>query len=237
MNHLFVNTQLDTKFEIPPEVDNSSYRELDAEYYAWLRYKMTLAKQALGENSLEWPILRDRFNEIHKWAVEHIGMEKLVQAIKKMTPERAAQYIPSGNTSQPTPHPTRTAARSGGAGVKFSDHLHPSTGGRFTEKVSQTALERVRAIETEALALGWHYDDLYANASQHPMPYCDSWGLIAFLDRKDGQVSTIGKVTLQSIEIILPNGVRQSFYNHRVEQPWLKFVDGGQKKQGGGSRS
>lgn len=32
------------------------------------------------------------------------------------------------------------------------------------------------------------------------------------------------EVTTHSIEIILPNNVRQRFYNPNVEQPWIKRV-------------
>jgi hypothetical protein len=31
----------------------------------------------------------------------------------------------------------------------------------------------------------------------------------------------IGAVTREAIEIILPSGVRQHFYNPDVEQPWI----------------
>jgi len=48
-------------------------------------------------------------------------------------------------------------------------------------------------------------------------------GLASYLNPGD----RIGAVTREAIEIILPSGVRQHFYNPDVEQPWVRRVAGG----------
>jgi hypothetical protein len=68
------------------------------------------------------------------------------------------------------------------------------------------AAAQVDAVRERALALGWSEERLYTR------------GLVALLHPSE----QIGTVTREAIEIILPSGVRQHFYNPDVEQPWIR---------------
>ncbi|MHB9038900.1 MAG: hypothetical protein ACYC64_19855 [Armatimonadota bacterium] len=61
------------------------YRQLDAPYYAWLRHRTENARRAHEAGALDdaaFDGLRERFNAIHSWAVQHIGEEALRHAIR-----------------------------------------------------------------------------------------------------------------------------------------------------------
>jgi len=66
--------------------------------------------------------------------------------------------------------------------------------------------------------LGWKQERLYRGQAIEPLR-----GLASYLNPGD----RIGAVTREAIEIILPSGVRQHFYNPDVEQPWVRRVAGG----------
>jgi hypothetical protein len=51
-------------------------------------------------------------------------------------------------------------------------------------------------------------------------PSSQNRGLVSYLNPAD----RIGEVTHEAIEIILPNGTRQRFFNPDVEQPWIRRV-------------
>ncbi|MFH0910966.1 MAG: hypothetical protein V1918_05640 [Planctomycetota bacterium] len=83
--------------------DGTVFRRLDPEYYAWLRSRMTLAKQAMDAGRIPRPAfeaLRARFNDIHVWAIEHLGEAVLLSALKTSNP---AAYAPPAR-------PTKTPA-------------------------------------------------------------------------------------------------------------------------------
>jgi len=79
---LYVSTELDTWETSTPEPDQDEicercgYRRLDAEYYAWLRHRMTVAQQFQRSGRLtvgQYQIWRTRFNAIHAWAIARFG--------------------------------------------------------------------------------------------------------------------------------------------------------------------
>ena len=74
----------------------------------------------------------------------------------------------------------------------------------------------VDAIQEQAIGLGWKQERLYATGK----PLSPLRGLASYLNPGD----RIGAVTRDAIEIILPSGVRQHFYNPDVEQPWVRRV-------------
>jgi hypothetical protein len=78
----------------------------------------------------------------------------------------------------------------------------------------------VDQIRDQALALGWTVESLYGTGNSTRALFGKAWGLAGLLK----PTHRIGEVTRQSIEIILPNGVRQRFYNLDVEQPWIRRV-------------
>ena len=99
--HLFVSTALDLWFTEQPaafardvQIDDIAYRRLDPEYYAWLRSRMMLAKKAATAGRLDlaaFGALRVRFNAVHEWAVEQLGEDQLLAAVRTL---RAGDYIP-----------------------------------------------------------------------------------------------------------------------------------------------
>ena len=76
------------------QIDDTVYRRLDPEYYAWLRSRMVLAKKAATAGHLDaaaFEDLRVRFNAVHEWAVEHFGEDELLAAVRTF---RAGDYKP-----------------------------------------------------------------------------------------------------------------------------------------------
>ena len=68
-------------------LDSAVYRILDAPYYAWLRRRMERAKRAHDAGKLPtptWQTLRERFNAIHAWAIEHLGEDRLLRAVEDL---------------------------------------------------------------------------------------------------------------------------------------------------------
>lgn len=214
-NTLYVATNLavierDEKIDAPAEVriDTICYRKLDTEYYAWLRYRMSLAKQAVQTGRLNptaFAALRCRFDRVHDWATCHLGEAPLRAAVAAFKPDG---YQPPGARSKPVASP-------------LSDHTWPMDGyWRFTHPVPQSAVDKVNAVREQALAVDWSEAALYQNRGRFGFPCGQDYGLVCFVDR-DRQ---IGEVTRQSIEIIGPAPRRSvlRFYNKDVDHPWLR---------------
>jgi len=204
--HLFVSTALEwwitdrtDAFARDVQIDDVAYRRLDAEYYAWLRSRMVVAKKAADTGQIETSAFEDlrlRFNVVHEWAVQCIGEEQLLRAVRAI---RVGEYQPpiaEDDGARQTPQPAR---KSGAV------HVPPE------------AFSLVDAIAETALALGWNRERLYCIGSGIFDP---RRGLVCYLKLGD----RLGEVTAQSIEIIhpLPAVVRHRFYNPDVEQPWIK---------------
>ncbi len=96
---LFVATNLDSweaddvrfGYEVMLDV---CYRQLDASYYAYLRHKMTQAKERHDSGKMKPQVyeeLRTRFNTIHEWAATHIGEKALRQAMQTAS---VKSYVP-----------------------------------------------------------------------------------------------------------------------------------------------
>ena len=61
------------------------YRQLDAIYYGWLRHHMENARASHDDGNLDdvtFDALRERFNVIHHWAIEHIGEDALKRVLR-----------------------------------------------------------------------------------------------------------------------------------------------------------
>jgi hypothetical protein len=176
------------------QINDTAYRRLDPEYYAWLRSKMTLAKMAAAAERLgqdEFDGLRSRFNAVHEWAMTHFGEQCLKIAIRDLD---ARDYVP------PVPDletPRRTV--------------------RIPASPAQDARTAVDALADYALDLGWKKERLYGCAGADL--FSPTRGLVSFL--KPG--GRIGKVSLQNIELIgpPPDEVLQRFSNPDVDQPWI----------------
>jgi len=202
---LFVSSTLATWTTPHPEwfardvqINDTVYRRLDPEYYAWLRSRMVVAKNVAAAGKLDaaaFEDLRVRFNAVHEWAIEHCGEERLLDAVRTM---RAADYQP--------PVAEDDARRVPAPRSRDSNHVAPE------------AVAMVDAISERALSLGWKHERLYGAGGRGI--FDSRRGLVCYLKPGD----RIGEVTAQSIEIILKDGVRQHFYNPDVDQPWLKRI-------------
>ena len=202
---LFVSTALSCwktdrpdAFNRDVQINDTAYRRLDPEYYAWLRSKMHMAKlAALAGQLAQEPFdgLRDSFNRIHEWAMVHFGETMLGEAVRTLD---ARDYGP------PVVEP-------------WDRHETPPAAGKAV--AHPEALAMVDAIQEQAIGLGWKQERLYAAGR----PLSPLRGLASYLNPGD----RIGAVTREAIEIILPSGVRQHCYNPDVEQPWVRRVAGG----------
>jgi len=208
--HLFVSTALDTwfaenavAFARDVQINDVAYRRLDPEYYAWLRSRMLLAKSAAsaGQIGLDaFDDLRHRFNAIHQWAADRFGEQALIASVRGLN---AREYAP------PVAEPERQHRA-----------VVPACPDRNAVAVAPESSALIDGIRARALAMGWTHESLYQTHGPLRFPIGSGYGLICYLKPGD----RIGEVTAQSIEIILPNNVRQRFYNPNVDQPWIRRV-------------
>ena len=212
--HLFVSTALDAwltqdgaAFSRDVQINDTAYRRLDPEYYAWLRSRMLLAKTAASAGQIgidAFDELRHRFNAIHQWAVEHFGEQAMIAAVKGLGHR---EYIPPVAESEPQHRP-----------------IAPAIPDRNVVVVSPECAVLIDGIRDRALATGWTHDSLYQTRGSLRFPLGSDYGLVCYLKPGD----RLGEVTTQSIEIILPNNIRQRFYNPNVDQPWIRRIDRGE---------
>ena len=141
---LFVATSLHVWFTGEPDrfardfqINDTVYRRLDPEYYAWLRSRMVLARKAATAGQLDaaaFEELRARFNAMHEWAVEHFGEDELLAAVRTV---RAGDYKPpvaeDEGTRVPVPGVRKSAA----------------------DDISPEAMALVDSISEQAISLGW----------------------------------------------------------------------------------
>ncbi len=203
-NCLFVSTSLATWTTANPkqfardfQINDTVYRRLDPGYYAWLRSRMVVAKKAATAGHLPpaaFEELRVRFNVVHEWAVEQFGESCLLDAIRELD---ARGYAPP-----------------------FVEPDAPPRAPQSAEAPLSEALDLVDEIRDRALELGWTHESLYSHAGTNRAAIGTNRGLVCFLKAAD----KIGEVTTHSIEIILPDNVRQRFYNPNVDQPWIRRV-------------
>jgi hypothetical protein len=199
---LFVSTELrcwttdrPDVFNLDVQINDTAYRRLDPEYYAWLRSRMNMAKLAVLAEQLDqesFETLRGNFNRIHEWAMQHFGEAALAAAVRALD---AQAY------RAPVAEP-------------WDRHSAPTAPGMAV--VRPEALAMVDAIREQAISLGWKQERLYATG-RPPSPLR---GLVAYLHPGD----RIGEVTRESIQIILQSNVSQGFYNPDAEQPWVKRI-------------
>ena len=200
------STETPERFARDFQINDTVYRRLDPEYYAWLRSRMVIAKRTAAAGQIDAGVfeeLRVRFNAVHDWTIGHFGEERLLDAIRTLN----ADYGP------PVPEEDRPRTSGPQARKSGSDH------------VSAEAVALVDAIAEKALAAGWRRERLYDPGKGLFDP---RRGLVCYLKAGD----RIGEVTAQSIEIIhpLPSEVRHRFYNPDVEQPWVKKVGASDQK-------
>jgi hypothetical protein len=198
------STETPERFARDFQINDTIYRRLDPEFYAWLRSRMVIAKKAAAAGRIDvaaFEELRARFNVVHEWAVGHFGEEGLLDAVRGLRADYRAPVPEDDSPRAPLPQTRR------------SDH------------VSDDAIAMVDAIVEKAMAVGWSRERLY-----HPGKglFDPNRGLVCYFRSGD----KIGEVTAQSIEIIhpLPSEVRHRFYNPDVEQPWIRKIGAAAKK-------
>lgn len=186
------------------QINDTAYRRLDPEYYAWLRSRMNLARSAHQAGQIAgdaFDELRSRFNTVHEWALKHFGERSLADAVRSLD---ARDYQPPvAELDTPARGPVKRNADAGAMPAE--------------------SIAIVDAICEQALALGWKRERLYCNGNGRL--FSQDRGLVSFLRPGD----RIGEVSLQAIEIIgpPPNEVRQRFYNPDVDQPWIRRIRAG----------
>ena len=207
--HLFVSTSLDTWATNQPEaftrdfqINDTCYRRLDPEYFAWLRGKLALAKEAADLGRIDraaFDELRSRFQEIEAWALEHFSSRALLAAMRAL---ETRLYRPPQAESEP-----RRGA--------------PAPPSREDERISR-AVRLVDGIREKALELGWSLERLYRHEGFHKRPFAGVSGLVCYI----AAGTRLGEVARQWIEIIgpPPTEVRTRFYNPDVDQPWMVRV-------------
>lgn len=221
---LFVATNLDSfdaddvryGYEMMSDV---CYRQLDAPYYAYLRHKMTQAKKSRESGKMQDHIyeeLRQRFNIVHAWAIEHIGEQALQIAIKNFDPRK---YVPPSEETYIAYRDFVYGFPAQPQGQEPTSHLFPQEGEWiFTKEVTSEVVKKVDAVRDDAMRLGWTQAGLYQNRGRFPFPYGQDYGLVCFLS--GGR--QIGKVNAQYIEIVTArSGSANRFYNTNCTQPWI----------------
>lgn len=191
------NTDRPSIFARDVQINDTAYRRLDPDYYAWLRSKMTMARLASNAGRIsreEYEDLRQGFNAMQEWAIRRYGEPELLEAVRNLD---TRTYQPPVAEPNGPAQPTRS---------------EPAAKDEIVAKVD--------AIRDQALSLGWTLDQLYATGTSGKFGLSLRGGLLAGLKPGD----QIGEVTQQAIEIILASGVRQRFYNLRVDQPWIRRV-------------
>ena len=129
------------------QINDTVYRRLDPEYYAWLRSRMVLAKKAATAGHLDaaaFEDLRIRFNAVHEWAVQHFGEEQLLAAVRTL---RAGEYKPPMAEDEAGTLPYRGVPNP--PPITFPPRPSPW----WTRSASS------------AMALGWNRERLYAIGS------------------------------------------------------------------------
>ena len=97
-------------------VNGVAFRVLDPEYYAWLRHRMTLAKETHVAGKMPCDVferLRHAFNEVHAQALARFDERDLLRALERLGPKNfeAPKLFDGGRPTGPTERPghfTRT---------------------------------------------------------------------------------------------------------------------------------
>ena len=186
------------------QINDRCYRQLDPEYFAWLKIRMHAVKGAAEAGRVPaeaFDELRRRFNDVQVRAIEAFGEQLLLDAVRTFDPEmyRSPLHDDFEKTKPAAPVVARTSPES--------------------ERLAR-ALLLVDEIRDQTLALGWTTESLYFCDGYDRRPLMAGYGLVCYV----GAGHLIGEVTRQSIELIGPQpvGVRSRFYNPNVEQPWMK---------------
>jgi hypothetical protein len=177
------------------QINATAYRRLDPEYYAWLRSKMHMAKLAVLADQLA----QEAFDAL-RTSFNQIH-EWAMASLGEAALDAAVRSLDARDYLPPATEPW---------------DRHAATPAAVTVAAHVEALAKVDTIREQAIGLGWMLERLYATGK----PLSPNSGLVAYLNPGD----RVGEVTCEAIEIILPSGARQRFYNPDVDQPWIRHV-------------
>ena len=137
-----------------------------------------------------------------------------------LSPEKARPSVDRGKL---IPLKNHDSVLSSTGGKTQSDDNQYQVFGKYpiTYPVLPEAMAKVDVIRNKALGLGWTESGLYQTQGRFRFPCGQDYGLVCYLEKDE----SIGEVTREYIEIISPSGVRHRFYNHDVEQPWIKNLE------------
>ncbi len=176
-------------------------------FWAYLLHAFNNATRACETGKLDaatYSELLNRISRIYNAALAQFGAEALKSAECTYTPAKWKRYC------------ERLTQCASPINDEFNFDSGISTG-RYP--VSKAAIALVDAIRDQAIALGWTVRQLYCNTGIANR----DWGLICYIGPED----RLGTITRQSIEIVHRTAAGTyalRFYNHEVEQPWLKMV-------------
>jgi hypothetical protein len=185
------------------QIDDTCYRRLDPEYYAWLRSRMHMGKLASAAGRLpekSFDELRAKFNAVHEWAMGHFGEAVLAEAVNNLN---ARDYQPPA---------------AGSCGQRNT----PDDG------VPAEAITMLDAICGRAFGLGWKRERLYGTGNGRI--FSQNRGLVSFLKPGD-RIGEVTLQSIEIIGPP-PSEVRQHIYNPDVDQPWIIRLDHKEKLEG-----
>lgn len=195
--------------------DTAHYR-LTPLFWAYLRHAFNNATLACESGKLDgstYSELLSRISNIYNAALAQYGEADLKDAERAYTPakwKRHCERLAQGTMPVNDEFDTDTLSAPTGA------YRYPADGTGAYHPVSKTALALVDAIRDKAIAAGWTLPQLYRNVGIANR----DWGLVCYIGPDD----RIGEIARQSIEIVHPRASHTlHFYNHEVEQPWLKM--------------
>jgi len=207
-------------------VGNTPHYRLTPLFWAWLRHAFDNATRACETGKLgasTYSELLNRISRIYNTALAQYGTDAIKSAERTFTPakwKRRRERLGKPQKPAIAEHEQNAIPEPSGS------YRYPADGTGAYHPVSETAPALVDAIRDQAFASGWTMDQLYRNVGTVHR----DWGLVCYL----GSGDKIGEITRQSIEIIRrsPSGpCALRFYNHEVEQPWLRMS--GRSEEGG----
>ncbi len=164
-------------------IEGTSYRRLDAQYFAWIERRIELARKAAKDGKIKGDALQaliTRYQAVKDWVDENIDLKYLTAARKLF--ESASYTPPPAALPKPKvviePEPVRS--------YRYPDDGH----WEYTVPIDPDVVKIIDSIRDEALSKGWTEASLYQNRGHF---IAGKWyGLICILDKTD-QIEKIDK--------------------------------------------
>ncbi len=195
-------------------VVNTAYYRLTPIFWGWLRHSFNNATRACETGKMDgstYSELLDRVSRVYNMALAQFGADTLISAEQTFSLAKWKRYC-----ERLTQKPEKIETDSDVV-IPTSSYRFPENGDGAIHPVLGSSIEQVDAIRDRAITAGWTLPQLYRNIG---IAHRD-WGLVCYLAPSD----RIGAITSQSIEIINKTNAGDHslhFYNHEVDQPWLR---------------